>query len=600
MVEPPKSDAPTLADGATLVPAGTAAAAVILPPPGYALGAQIGRGGMGEVLAATDLRIGREVCVKRMISEKPDTEQVTRFLREARIQARLEHPAIVPVHELGVDELGRPFFTMKRLAGKTLGEKQADGTGLNPMLRAFADVCLAIEFAHSRGVVHRDLKPSNIMLGDYGEVYVIDWGIARVIADDREAESPQQGDISTLDDGSTKSGALLGTPGFMSPEQIRGGRATPAADIYALGAILFEILAGVSLHKRGQPGIATTLSTPQVAPSSRKPDRNIPPELDAACFDALAELPEQRPTARMLADKVQAYLDGDRDIERRRLLASAQVRAAAEVLATEAPDARASAMRRAGRAIALDPENEEAATIVGALLLDPPPPDKMPPDLANRLDDDERAANKKRSSKAMLAYLSIFGVLPLVLVVEVKNWQLLIGFYGLVLVAALSAVQAARTGRPVASVVLLINLGLAILFTRLAGPFVLTPLMICCALVGITPIPWVNQRAWVVISWTLGAVLLPIVLEWIGFLPKTWEIGEGVMHVVSNLVRTHGRLDEVGLVFGNLLFTMVVALMLLTINRERRASQRQLFVQAWHLRQLLPSVKRAWATRPHL
>ena len=611
MVEPPKPDATTQpgegstavqypSDGPTLVPAGTAAAAVILPPPGYALGAQIGRGGMGEVLAATDLRIGREVCVKRMISDTPDTEQVTRFLREARIQARLEHPAIVPVHELGVDELGRPFFTMKRLSGKTLGEKQADGTGLNPMLRAFADVCLAIEFAHSRGVVHRDLKPSNIMLGDYGEVYVIDWGIARVIADDRDVESPQQGDISTLDDGSTKSGALLGTPGFMSPEQIRGGRATPAADIYALGAILFEILAGVSLHKRGQPGVATTLSTPQVLPSSRKPERNIPPELDAACFAALAELPEQRPTARELALKVQAYLDGDRDLDRRRQLARAQVQAATEVLGTEDADARASAMRRAGRAIALDPENEEAATLVGALLLDPPPPDRMPPDLATRLDEDERSAAKDRSKKGMYAYLSVFGVLPLALVVEVENWPLLIGFYALLLVGALSALQASRTGRPAVSVVLLINLGIAILFTRLASPFVLTPLMICCALVAITPIAWINQRTWVTVAWTFVAVMSPIVLEWVGFLPKTWGVGEGAMVVVSDFVRTHGHRDELALVFGNLLFTLVVALMLLTINRERRANQRLLFVQAWHLRQLLPSVKRAWATRPNL
>ncbi|MEO7095264.1 MAG: serine/threonine-protein kinase, partial [Polyangiales bacterium] len=457
---------PYPSDGATLVPAGTAAAAVILPPPGYALGTQIGRGGMGEVLAATDLRIGREVAVKRMIADTPDSEQVTRFLREARIQARLEHPSIVPVHELGVDERGRPFFTMKRLTAKTLADKQGDGTALNRLLRAFVDVCLAIEFAHSRGVVHRDLKPSNIMLGEYGEVYVIDWGISRVLADDREVASPQQGDIATLDDGSTKSGALLGTPGFMSPEQIRGGRATPPADIYALGAVLFELLVGAPLHKRGQPGIATTLSTPQVSPAARAPDRNIAPELDVACFAALAELPEERPTARELAEKVQSYLDGDRDLERRRQLARAQVRSANEVLATDSPEARASAIRRAGRAIALDPENEEAATIVGALLLDPPPPEKMPPDLALRLDDEERLANRVRSKKGMLAYLSVFGVLPLALVMEVKNWPLLIGFYGLLAVGALSALQAARTGRPVASVVMLINLGIAILFTR--------------------------------------------------------------------------------------------------------------------------------------
>jgi hypothetical protein len=94
--------------------------------------------------------------------------------------------------------------------------------------------------------------------------------------------------------------------------------------------------------------------------------------------------------------------------------------------------------------------------------------------------------------------------------------------------------------------------------------------------------------------------MLPIILEWVGLLPQTWGIGEGRLIVISDFVRTHGRVDELALVFGNLLFTMVVAVMLLTVNRQRRANQRQLFVQAWHLRQLLPSVKRAWATRPNV
>ena len=583
-------------DAKTLVPAGTAAAAVVLPPPGYALGTSIGRGGMGEVLAATDLRIGREVAVKRMTADKPDAEQITRFLREARIQARLEHPAIVPVHELGVDELGRPFFTMKRLGGETLAQKLADGHAFNRLLRAFVEVCRAVDFAHSRGVVHRDLKPSNIMLGDYGETYVIDWGIARVIADDREVPT-QQGDISTLDDGSTKSGSLLGTPGYMSPEQIRGLHATPSADLYALGAILFEILANEPLHKRGQPGVASTLANPQVAPAARRPDRHVPPELDEACFSALAEQPEKRPTARQLADLVQDYLDGDRDTVRRRELARSQVVAAQEVLASTDDDARASAMRKAGRAIALDPENEEAAELVSSLLLEPPPPDQMPRELVERLDEEDRRAATARSKKGVIAYLTVFGILPLALVVDVKNWPLVIGFYSLILVGALSAASFARTGRPVAGVVLVINLGIALLFTRFAGSFMLTPLMICCALIAITPIQWVTARTWVVVSWTVTAVLLPIVLEWVGFLPQTWKIGEGAMIVVSDIVRTHGWIDELALIFGNLLFTLVVALMLLVLNRHRREGQRRLFIQAWHLRQLLPRAKRAWASR---
>ena len=174
----------------------------VLPPPGYVLGETIGRGGMGAVIAAQDLRIGREVAVKRMATMTPDGEQVARFLREARIQARLEHPAIVPVHELSVDELGRPFFTMKRIAGQTLGERLADRVPQNRLLRVFVDVCRAIEFAHARGVVHRDLKPSNIMLGDYGETYVIDWGIARVLA---AGEADRHGELVTLDPAGTRS-----------------------------------------------------------------------------------------------------------------------------------------------------------------------------------------------------------------------------------------------------------------------------------------------------------------------------------------------------------------------------------------------------------
>ena len=165
---------------------------VSLPDPGYQIGELIGRGGMGEVVVAQDQRIGREVAVKRIRAQKPSHDAVERFLREARIQARLDHPAIVPVYELGTDAVGLPYFTMKRLTGVTLGKRLTDKAPIQPLLRAFADVCLAIQLAHTRGVVHRDLKPSNIMLGDYGEVYVLDWGVARVISDRTRSTHPMQ------------------------------------------------------------------------------------------------------------------------------------------------------------------------------------------------------------------------------------------------------------------------------------------------------------------------------------------------------------------------------------------------------------------------
>jgi serine/threonine-protein kinase len=252
-------------------------------------------------------------------------------------------------------------------------------------------------------------------------------------------------------------------------------------------------------------------------------------------------------------------------------------------------------MRRAGRAIALDPENVDAANLVSGLLLESPAPEAMPPDLAAKLDEEDRRTSIDRSKKFIWAYLSLFAVLPLALVLEIKNWSLLAGFYGLVSVGALSAAYFSRTGRPPAGVVLVLTLALCTVFTRLAGPFVLTPLMICCGLIALTSIAWLVERPRFVLGWALVATMLPIVLEWLGALPKTWQIEDGRMIVVSDIVRTHGRLDEVSLVAANLLFTIVVALMLVVLNRSRREGKRKLFIQAWHLRQLLPHAKRRWA-----
>ncbi len=270
----------------------------------YRPGGVIGRGGMGEVVSARDEQIGRSVAIKRMRGHDAPPEAVARFLREARIQGRLEHPAIVPVHELH-DTGDEPFFVMKQLAGTTLADVIAERPR-NVLLRAFVEVCLAIEFAHTRGVIHRDLKPANIMLGDFGEVYVLDWGIARVAGE--EALRSNFADVDTLEGGATEAGTVLGTPGYMSPEQIRGDADLDGrSDVYALGCILFEILAGKPLHPRGQAGLASAL-----VGSDERPSRHadVPPELDAVCVTATAVAREARfASARALADAVQRYLD---------------------------------------------------------------------------------------------------------------------------------------------------------------------------------------------------------------------------------------------------------------------------------------------------
>ena len=248
-------------------------------------------GGMGEVVAARDRRMARSVALKRMRHVEPTDDEVARFLREAQIQARLDHPAIVPVYE-PASTTGLPYFTMRRLAGTTLlgliGKAE-----LGRLLRAFVETCLAIELAHTRGVVHRDLKPANMMLGDFGEVFVLDWA-------SRVCSRADVGERRHLDVARPhRRRRVLGTPGYMSPEQARGEPVGPAGDVYALGCILFEILAHEPLHPR-EGALVRTLEPHDGSPARRRPKQDIAPELDAACVAALAALPDERPTAREL------------------------------------------------------------------------------------------------------------------------------------------------------------------------------------------------------------------------------------------------------------------------------------------------------------
>jgi serine/threonine-protein kinase len=582
-------------DAMTIVPAWGASAFASLPAPGYQIGELIGRGGMGEVVSAQDQRIGREVAVKRIRHAKPSADAVTRFLREARIQARLDHPAIVPVYEMGTDETGLPYFTMKRLAGETLSRRIAERAPVQPMLRAFVDVCLAIQLAHSRGVIHRDLKPSNIMLGDYGEVYVLDWGVARVLTDRSRSTNPVM--LAETDD-ETTAGAILGTPGYMSPEQVRGIDAGRAADIYALGSILFEILSGEPLHPRGDAALASTLTRPQEAPAARVAERRtIAPELDSVCFDALAENPEARPNARELADRVQAYLDGDRDIERRRALAYAQLQSAQDALASDSPQARANAMRRAGRALALDPESADAAQLVSRLMLEPPT--EYPADLEETLTADEREITRDRGRKAFLAFGAVLALSAVITpFLHVRNWTLLGAFVASTILVMLLTLRSAKTGiQPLAAVLTLTCVGVMI-FSRIASPFILTPIVVMGVVLSFSSSPRLLRRRWLLLAWTVVTVMLPITLELVHAIPQTWRVQGGLIQAVSEMYDLDGPVEEVALIVANLGLIIIGTLYAISVNISRRKAQRDLQIQAWHLRQLLPASKRPWNTKP--
>ncbi|MHC5039749.1 MAG: protein kinase domain-containing protein [Planctomycetota bacterium] len=387
----------------------------------YVLGEEIGRGGLAKVLAAKDIQLGREVAVKEMTRGDEDPVLLKRFLREGEVAGRLMHPNVVPVFEVGVrKEGGRkiPYFAMGRIVGRDLREiiqavergswesvesgvpsaGEREMTGLEPdtehstletaggprkefsrtrLLGIFQDICLAVAYAHDQGVIHRDLKPANVMVGEYGEVYVVDWGLAKVR---EETDQPDEGgavdgpaessDPEALDPALTIEGDVIGTPAYMPPEQAEGrtGEVDERADIYSLGAILYEILTfrppfegptGMSvismvltealtppssrilaLHRSIEPEIAEeepeVYSKKPLQRSSEDPQRSqaqkvspepVPPELEEIVLKAMAKNREDRfPSVKELNEEIQAYLEGEKEKERNHERAMEKVR----------------------------------------------------------------------------------------------------------------------------------------------------------------------------------------------------------------------------------------------------------------------------------
>nr|HEX4317813.1 serine/threonine-protein kinase [Kofleriaceae bacterium] len=532
-------------------------AALELPPPGYEIRSVIGRGGMGEVVLARDRRIGRDVALKRMLVAQPTPEESALFLREARIQARLAHPAIVPVFEIDADQDGRPYFTMKWVTGTTLHDRIQDpAASVKAMLGAVVDVCRAIELAHARGVVHRDLKPANVMLGDYGEVYVLDWGIARVLDG---TDLPAHEDlVETRGDGDTSDGR--GTPGYMAPEQARG-EVSPAADVYALGCILAEVVA-------------------------REP---ASPELAALCTRARAEAPGERPTARAVADAVQRYLDGDRDTELRRGLAASELEAARTAVA--AGDS-AIAIRAAGSALALDPASRDAAQLVGKLMIEAPVDDmRAPAGLRAALADADASDVRRHARRAALAYMVSIPLLPIAMWNGIESWAVVgaaLAVAGLLSLAAWRI--AARPERSAAQLVAYAA-GNAIyvgILTRTFGPFTFVPGLACLMIASMCAYPPLARRGWLLVATIVAGWCVPVLLEQLGVLARTFESRP------DGLLLRSTALDLTGATTASLLFATCLAMLLLagylatSIAVGHLAAKRRLVGQAWQLRQLLP------------
>ncbi len=292
------------------------------PPLGrYILIEKHAKGGMGEVLRATDTELGREVAFKRIQDDFADREDVRRrFEREARITGNLEHPGVIPVYGLGAGPDGRPYYAMRFVRGDSLlkavtayhkdGQKAAGARAIafRELLQRFVAACNAVAYAHSRGVIHRDLKPDNIMLGPFGETLVVDWGLAAVVKEDGRDKGGADGPPPFDDSLKTQAGVMMGTPAYMPPEQA-AGEATAASDVFSLGATLYHLLAGAPPFK-GKP-IRDLLQdiTSASFPAPRRANPAVAPALDAICRKAMSRHPAARYSSPLeLAAEVERWL----------------------------------------------------------------------------------------------------------------------------------------------------------------------------------------------------------------------------------------------------------------------------------------------------
>jgi serine/threonine protein kinase/formylglycine-generating enzyme required for sulfatase activity len=304
----------------------------------YRLKGEVAQGGMGVILRVWDEDLRRHLAMKVMLDEQEGAaSRLSRFLEEAQVTGQLDHPGIVPVHELGIDARGRVFFTMKLVKGRTLEHvfeavrHGDDGWSVTRALSVVLRVCEAMAFAHEKGVIHRDLKPANIMVGRFGETYVMDWGLARVLGKkdtkdirpqpnesvsavrtDRRIGAGAKPDSSLL----TMDGDQVGTPAYMPPEQARGDleRIGPHSDVYAVGAILYHLLSGQVPYVEPDTHATPWAILAQVLAGPPKPlhtlTNDVPAELLAICERAMERDPKQRYASMTdLANDLRAYLE---------------------------------------------------------------------------------------------------------------------------------------------------------------------------------------------------------------------------------------------------------------------------------------------------
>jgi len=294
---------------------------VVIDRATYDVRGEIARGGLGRILEAHDHRLDRPVAIKELLAEhlREGSSLAARFAREALLTARLQHPAIVPVYEAGLWPDGAPFYTMKLVEGQSLEAAVRERPTLEERLALVPhviDVANALAYAHGRRIIHRDLKPANVLVGAFGETVVIDWGLAKELGPIGEAQTtsvPPPVVAASVTPGATQAGSVLGTPAYMPPEQALGLPVDERADVYALGALLYHVIAGGAPYsgKSSEQILAQVVREPPEDLLAKEP--GAPPELAAIVRKALARDPGGRyPTAAELAADLLRYQSGQR------------------------------------------------------------------------------------------------------------------------------------------------------------------------------------------------------------------------------------------------------------------------------------------------
>jgi eukaryotic-like serine/threonine-protein kinase len=330
----------------------------------YRLLDEIARGGMGAVYRGRDVELGRDLALKLLLEQHRDrVDLIERFVEEAQICGQLQHPGIVPVYELGNLADKRPFFAMKLVKGSTLADLLRETSAVSELprfLSIFEAICQTVAYAHARGVIHRDLKPTNVMVGSFGEVQVMDWGLAKVLARAGETQSPSTRASETVvatarstgDSDLSQAGSVLGTPAYMAPEQARGELESVdrRSDVFALGSILCEILTGQPAYVGGSLREILDLASrgDTVAALARLESCGADGELIALAQNCLAGDAKDRPVdARVVAERLTSHLAG---VQAR--LRHAELSRAAESARAFEAEAKALAERRARRLVA--------------------------------------------------------------------------------------------------------------------------------------------------------------------------------------------------------------------------------------------------------